>query len=272
PPNARRGPVVTKDDIKRGLRELGLLRGDVVGVHSSLRSFGHVEGGADAVIDALLETVGEEGAVVMPTHSTNLEKVERTPEEIALGMSWKFRILPFDPQETPCTTGVIPETFRKRTGAVRSVHPSLSLTAMGKNAGALCQGWDKVLEADGYVLLIGVGLDRCTAMHLAERRVRFPERILKMITPPKEIVERYPSDEWEWDFGRYPDFAKLEPLCRERGIMRTTVVGAATLRLLKLKDLVALYAEALVANPDLFYGGRETGAGTAPDERNGAGV
>ena len=59
-------------------QKLGLKKGDIAGVHSSLSSFGYVEGGADAVIDALLKVVGEEGTVVMPTYSDNREEVERT--------------------------------------------------------------------------------------------------------------------------------------------------------------------------------------------------
>jgi len=62
---------VSKEDIKASLRELRLKEGDMVGVHSSLSSFGYVEGGVDAVFDALLEVVGEEGTVVMPTYSAN---------------------------------------------------------------------------------------------------------------------------------------------------------------------------------------------------------
>jgi aminoglycoside 3-N-acetyltransferase len=46
---------VTKEDIKKGLIKLGLKKGDIIGVHSSLSQFGYVIGGADAVIDALLE-------------------------------------------------------------------------------------------------------------------------------------------------------------------------------------------------------------------------
>ena len=59
--------MVHKEDIVRGLGELGLRPGDVVLVHSSLSSFGYVEGGADAVIDALLDAVGPEGTVMVPT-------------------------------------------------------------------------------------------------------------------------------------------------------------------------------------------------------------
>jgi aminoglycoside 3-N-acetyltransferase len=196
---------VSKGDIEAGLRKLGLKRGDIVGVHSSLSSFGYVEGGADAVIDALLETVGEEGTVVMPTHSNNLAKVELTPEEVAIGVSWLFKILPYNPKETPCTTGRIPEAFRKRKGVLRSLHPSTSIAAIGPKAkeivetksGRSLDGWRKVLELDGYVLLMGVGLRVCTAMHLAENRVQFPQRILEKITPPEWFVEKYAENEWE---------------------------------------------------------------------------
>jgi len=142
---------VTKEDIKRGLRQLGLMRGDVIGAHSSLSSFGYVEGGADTVIDALLETVSEEGTIVMPTYSTNRENVDRTQREIELGVTWKSRILPYDPEETPCWTGRIPETLRKRKGAVRSLNPTHSLAALGPKANELVQGWNKLLQADARV-------------------------------------------------------------------------------------------------------------------------
>jgi aminoglycoside 3-N-acetyltransferase len=246
-------PWVRKEDIKAGLMKLGLKKGDTVGVHSSLSSFGHVERGADAMIDALLETVGEQGNVVMSTHSANLSEDKRTPEMIAMGVSWLYKILPYDPDATPVRTGNIPESFRKRKGVVRGLHPSNSVAAMGQKAKELAEGWHKVLELDGYILLIGIGLDRCTAMHLAEKRVHFPERILKRITPPKWFVEKYPEGEWEWDVGPYPNFAKLTQPCLERGIMKTVKVGGASMKLVKLRELIDLYVEYLEKDPDLFY-------------------
>ena len=112
---------VSKDDIKAGLVKLGLKRGDNVGVHSSLSSFGVVDGGVDTVIDALLEVVRNEGTIVTPTYSTNRIEVGRTPDEAAAGVTWKFKLLPYDPKETSCWTGAIPEAFRKRKGVLRSL-------------------------------------------------------------------------------------------------------------------------------------------------------
>lgn len=228
--------------------------GDSVGIHSSLSSLGYVVGGADAVIDALLEVVGKEGNIVMSTHSANLVEIQRTPEEIAIGVSWLFKISPYDPDKTSVTTGIIPETFRKREGVIRGSHPSHSVAAFGRRAAELSEGWYKLLELDGHILLIGVGLDRCTAMHLAEKRVKLPERILKKITPPKWFVEKYPEDEWEWDIGPYPDFAKLTRPCLDRRIMNVTEVGKSTLRMIRLRELLELYVEYLEKNPDLIYG------------------
>jgi len=245
---------VNKEDIKKGLRQLGLKRGDTVGVHSSLSSFGYVEGDADTVIDALLEVVGAEGTIVMPTYSTNLLPVERTPEEIAMGVPWLYRILPYDPNDTPCSTGTIPETFRKRKGAIRGSHHVFSLAALGLKAAEFVEGrWEKLLELDGYILLMGVGLNVCSAMHLAEKRVQFPKHILEKITPPRELREKYPEDQWEWDFGPYPDFSRMEEPCREHRIMKTVRIGEATVKLLRLRELIDLYAVYLKGDPDIFY-------------------
>ena len=89
-------------------------------------------------------------------------------------------------------------------------------------------------------------------MHLAEKRMRFSERILKKITPPKWLLEKYPEGDWEWDFGPYPDFAKLTKPCLESGIMKTVTVGQSTLRLIRLRELIDLYVEYLEKDPDLF--------------------
>jgi aminoglycoside 3-N-acetyltransferase len=254
PANDNNRLSVTKKDIEKGMIELGLKKGDIVGVHSSLSSFGRVEGGADAAIDALMETVGEQGNIVMSTHSANLSEDKRTPEEKALGVSWLCKILPYDPETTPVRTGAIPETFRKRKGVIRGSDPSNSVAALGPKAKELSEDWHRLLELDGYILLIGVGLERCSAMHLAEKRVRFPDRIMRIITPPKWLVEKYPEGEWELDFGPYPNFAKLKQPCLERGIMKTVRVGQATLTLARSRELTDLYVEHLEKDPDIFYG------------------
>lgn len=61
--------VILKEEIVQKLREVGLERGDAVMVHTSLKRMGYVCGGAQTVIEALMEVVGENGTIMMPTQS-----------------------------------------------------------------------------------------------------------------------------------------------------------------------------------------------------------
>ena len=254
--------IVSKEDIKNGLKNLGITSGFILGVHSSLSSFDHVKGGAMAVIDALLEVVCNEGTIVIPTYSTNRTEFERTSEEKTIGLLWKFKILPFDPKETPCWTGIIPETFREMEGVLRSKHPVFSIAAKGSKAKEIVDkgdqsslgGWKKLLDLGGYILLIGVDLGSCTAMHLVDERATLPDHIMEKLTLPQWIIEKYPENEWETDFGLYPEFRNLEGPCLQRKIMKIEKVGGSTLKLVKLKELIDLYVEYLETDPDLFYG------------------
>jgi aminoglycoside 3-N-acetyltransferase len=245
--------VVSLQDINRSLQELNIKKGDIVGVHSSLGSIGYVSGGAETVIDGLLDAVGEKGTVVMPTYSSNRVAVEKTEEDMSMGVSWKYKILPYNPQETPCWTGKIPDTFWRRKEAVRSSHPTHSLAAIGKDAMYICEGWKRLLEADGYILLIGVGLRNCSSLHLAEEYVELPQYILEKTVPPKELVEKYPKSEWDIGYGAYPDFSKMEEVCKRHGVIKTTTIGEAVIKFVKLRDLIELYAGELKKNPHVFY-------------------
>ncbi|MBS7633994.1 AAC(3) family N-acetyltransferase [Candidatus Bathyarchaeota archaeon] len=117
--------------------------------------------------------------------------------------------MPYDPERTSCWTGIIPESFRKRHNAFRSVNPTHSIAAIGSRAKEIIEaakksadkGYKRVLELDGYALLIGTRLDVCSAMHLAESHVQLPRNILEKIQPPQEIIRKYGEDlGWpRWD-------------------------------------------------------------------------
>ena len=248
-------PVVTKQDLVAGFRLLGLQEGGIVGVHSSLSSFGHVEGGADTVIDALLETVGPTGSVVTPAYSNNREHLEIPPEEQALGMTWKSRILPFDPARDGAWTGKITDTFWRRPEALRGSHRTHSLAAIGPEAAVLVGGWHKLLALDGSILLLGVTLGTCSSLHLAEEGITLPRYITGKLTMPADLRAKYPGEEWEIGFGPYPDFVLLEGPAQARGVMQLTRLGNAIVRSARLRDLIDLYAEYLRESPEIFYHG-----------------
>lgn len=105
--------VIQREEIVDGLRGLGLIEGMAVEVHSSLSSLGWVDGGADTVIEALMEVVGPQGALIMSAYPVS-PPLPLTEEETARGITWKVRILD-DPVEKT-GLGVITDAFQKRAG------------------------------------------------------------------------------------------------------------------------------------------------------------
>ena len=182
-------PVV-KGDILSAFRSLGLGKGHSLIVHTSLSRIGYVCGGAQTVIEALIETVGEEGTIMMPAQSwKNLD-----PED---GVHWDveeeyWQLIrdhwpAYDKRTTPTNTmGAVAEMFRSWPGTVRSDHPARSFAAWGKDAKYIVSGHSlsdifgdgspigKLYELDGGILLIGVGYDKSTSLHLADARADYP--------------------------------------------------------------------------------------------------
>lgn len=172
------------DWLMRGLREIGIAPGDVVLVHSSMKGLGYVDGGAEAVIDALLLAVGDDGTVLFPTLTGSKADGPDAPPAIDL-------------LHTPCWTGLIPETARRRSVARRSLHPTHSVVALGANteqwaAGhehgqSPCDGaspYAHLMQRGGKILLLG-GVDHNsnTSMHCIEELARSPYHLQDEMTP-----------------------------------------------------------------------------------------
>ena len=234
---------VTKEDIKEGLRRLGLEKNDVVLVHSSLSSLGYVVGGPDTVIDALLETVGPQGTVAVPTYSTNAFKYLED-EDACYELSVEH-MEPYDPETTPVWTGLIPETFRKRKDALRSLSPAHSIAAIGSKARELTEGdWGRKLqELGGYVLMLGVSI---TNNSIAEGTA--VEALMKSGYKEKTVRK----GKYVTTLGPWPDLTQMEDLYLERGAMKVGKIGQATVRLLKAKPMVSLTKEAVKKDPERF--------------------
>jgi aminoglycoside 3-N-acetyltransferase len=226
---------VTRAEIVAGLRDLGLPAGAMVQVHSSLGQLGYVEGGAEAVVDALLETIGPSGTVMVPTFNHGKADV-------------------YDPATTPSISGAVTEALRKRPGARRSMHPTHPYAAIGPDAEWLVAGHlevetfdrasplGKLADRGGYVLLLGVGMRANTAAHIGESMARvpcigfnlFPRRVRMddgRVTPAWSVVWRDGPCRIEWD--------PLEARMRERGLIRTGTIGEGEAHLMRAADVVA---------------------------------
>lgn len=231
--------VVTKATIEDGLAQLGLTHGTIAEVHASLSSFGYVVGGAACVVDALLETVGENGTILMAAQTGEQTDPSAWENPPALPSTWdtiREAMPPYDPENTPLNgMGAVAENFRHRPGAVCSGHPVYSYTAWGRFAKLMCNRQSlhfplgeespaaRLYELKGNVLLLGTDFDTVTCMHLAEYRTQ-----CRPI-----LVERSPllaDGETEWRSFLNLDldssvFKMIRPAMQKAGLIRETTIG-----------------------------------------------
>ena len=245
---------VTKEELVQAFQDTGVQKGEILMVHTSLGSLGYVCGGAQTVIEALIETVGKEGTIMMPTQSwKNLDPVDGvhwTVEEEYWDMireNWPA----YDKRITPTNTmGAVAELFRIWPGTCRSDHPARSVAAWGKYAEYLTNDHDlsnifgdgspigKLYELDGSVLLIGVGYDKNTSLHLADARADYPGKHL--VTEHSAVLEdgKRVWKEYETLYVDGEDFDAIGTAFETTGKVRYGSLGNARLRHMRQRDLV----------------------------------
>ncbi|MCL2425957.1 MAG: AAC(3) family N-acetyltransferase [Oscillospiraceae bacterium] len=154
--------MYTKQDLLANLATIGVDPRGTLKVHSSYKAVGEVDGRADTVLDALMEYM-QDGLLVLPSHTwSNVGSTNPV----------------MDILYTPSCVGVMTEMFRKREGVCRSLHPTHSVCAFGKDASSFVSGEDamitpcgergvyyKLWERNAQVLLIGVNFTRNTFIH-----------------------------------------------------------------------------------------------------------
>lgn len=243
---------VDKHQIRAGLHELGVVSGDLLLVHSSLRSFGYVEGGADTVIDALLEAVGDSGTVLVPTLTFSILK------------SWPHL---FSVGKTPSSTGRITETLRQRKEAVRSGHPVSSAAAIGSQAAYLTaehrdtpcgpdSPYYRLYECGGKVVFFGASLGSNSVFHCAEE-IACPA-YLGFATIKDAIVEDRDGRRHTVTARRYDCFDRgirrhlgnMEPIFLEHGLLQRAMIGESRTHLISARENVNVSCEVLTENPD----------------------
>lgn len=252
---ARREGPNTVDSLEQELRSAGLAPGMTVLLHSSLSSLGWVCGGPVAVILAFQRVLTDQGTLVMPTHSGDLSDPAQW-EDPPVPESWWETIRNTMPayrrDRTPSSRmGVIPETFRKMEGVVRSSHPQVSFAAWGNYKDYIIQDehYDfamndqsplgRLYELDGRVFLLGVGHDNNTSIHLAEYRAVWPSKL--MIKNGMPILEEQGKTVWrEFDDIAYggDEFKELGAAFEKAYAIQPVQLGNATCRFFRQRDLV----------------------------------
>ena len=246
--------IVLKQDMIEALKKVGIKQGQNIMVHTSLSSLGFVCGGAQVVVEALLECVGEDGTIMMPTQSwKNLDPEAgvhwEEPKEWwqTIRDNWPA----YDKNITPTNTmGAVAEMFRQWPGALRSDHPARSVAAYGKNARYFTENHDlsnifgegspigKLYELDGYVLLIGVGYDKNTSIHLADVRATYPG---KHMTKESSAIKEDGKRVWKTYETLYvdgEDFEQIGQAFESCCGIKKVQLGNGMLTFMKQRELV----------------------------------
>ena len=245
-------PLATREGLRRDLAAIGVTPGMTLVVHSSLSSLGWVVGGAWTVVAALLDVVGDTGSLAMPAATPHCADPANwvDPEMSDARLDQIREHLPeFDVRTTPTTMGAIAETFRTWPGTLRSDHPLESVCARGCAAAEITNGhslafsegpgspFAKLHELDSRILLLGVGFNRCTALHFAESLV--DKRRLTTVRFPR-------SESGRRTWIEVPNVADDNdthfPIIGERfvssGRVRRSSIGEAASVLISMRELV----------------------------------
>lgn len=179
-----------KQQLKDQLESMGLKGDETILIHSSMKSIGEVDGGADSVLDAWMEYF-KDGLLLLPTHTWKTVNADNPV---------------YNPQTTPSCVGLLTNMFMKRDGVIRSLHPTHSMAGYGKSAAEYLAGeeynntpctpggcYDRLKDAGGKVLLVGVGHERNTYIHSVEEVLNVPNRLSDM--PMELVIELLKEDE-----------------------------------------------------------------------------
>ncbi|MFJ8621276.1 aminoglycoside N(3)-acetyltransferase [Kitasatospora sp. NPDC093550] len=246
PPAAPLDETALRDE----LEALGVRPGSVLMIHSSLSAFGHVDGGADAVVRALLAAVGPSGTIVVPTYTRQV--ADPCPDSRAFDDPETLEAraaVPLFHDALPTVMGAIPSAVLAHPDRVRSRHPQASLAAIGPDARAICarqpfgyalgsgSPFGEIHRLGGSILLLGVGHNRNSFLHHAESLV--PAHRKKLRRFPYEV-----DGERVWcealDVGNDNDtyFPLIGTEFAALGLTRRRVIGSAPCELVPAVDFV----------------------------------
>ena len=243
--------MYTKETLMENLHNMGLLPTDTVMVHSSMKAIGDVEGWADAVLDALSEYFAD-GLLMLPTLSWNL--------------AWEKDPV-FDVRETPSLVGILPQLFRQRPNVVRSLHPTHSVAALGKDAKwataedhlddlpcGVRSAWHKLKERKGYILMVGCTLTSCTFIHGVEAWCDIPDRLERPVDYTLVDAEGNCHKVSSRPHKGSPSeqYWRAEKALREAGALRDGKLGDAAVMVIHAEKCCEIVSKMLEEEPMLF--------------------
>ncbi|MEG0265087.1 MAG: AAC(3) family N-acetyltransferase [Erysipelotrichaceae bacterium] len=246
--------VVTRKDIKRQLEAMGIQKGMLLLVQGNALDLGYISGGSQAMIDAIMDCVGYEGTIVMPSFTLDLvdpacmskNHIDKESWEDVRESSYPFNKKLSKP--TDCDELVL--QFMRNDGIVRSYHPNYSFLAWGKYAKVICDKHPlhfglskdsplgKLYDLNAYVLLLGSEYKDCAIFNLAHyNSEKLPIRIVS--APIEKSKKTAWKDMLDLELNN-EGFNVVGEVMEERKIVRTTYLGLGKCRLFSAREAVKI--------------------------------
>lgn len=230
------GQAITTQRLVHELRAAGIHAGDTLLVHSAMSKIGYLENGPETLVDALLEVLGPQGNLMMPTSPNASFQIEYARQNPV-----------FDVLNSPSRLGSVTEYFRKLPGAKRSAHPTEPIAALGPDAQWLTGGhlgeptpytanspFARLYEKQGKILYLGVTLDNAgTNLHTLEDAVDFKYPVYADEWFPFTIIDEQGNRHETRTRVHNPDFSKrrrcdeLLPMFQREGVAQKIKIGEA---------------------------------------------
>lgn len=246
--------MLTKNDLVVGFKKTGLTAGDVVLVHSSYKSLGPVDGGPQAVVDALLEALTPTGTLIIPTFNFNFNKGE-----------------PWDVRTTPSHMGALTEIVRMNPESRRVFHPFYSFAILGQLKDELTKvryrdsyGPDSIFmqlrKLDAKIMVIGLSYTHSmTFFHHIEQMEGVDYRFIKAFTglvtdeTGKTYEDTFTMLVRDVDRGVQTEVDPMGEVLEKRGVVTIYKIGDADVKIMKANEVYRVTAEEMKKKPGLMY-------------------
>jgi len=245
--------TVNFDELISNFKKLGVVKGDVLLVHSSYKSFGGVEGGPQTVINALKSILTEDGTLIVPTFNY----------DFCQGKS-------YDVKTTPSKMGIITEIVRADPNSKRTLDPVFSFAILGKHRDYLTNlendhsfgansVFEKLRELDAKIMIIGLAYNESvTFFHHIEETQRCDYRYFKEFRG--KIID-YENTERDCKItlfvrdierGVQNSVDTMGLIMEQENIVKKIIIGKSEIKLMKANDVYKRTVAEMKKNPHIL--------------------